>query len=348
MSLEENDPDAPAHRPRLYGGDPFLQTRVPAEIVQMIFALVHPSQAFKFKRVCRRINQCLSASGFAALNLAAFLGSTAGSETQSTEFVGLQRLWLKWPESYQVAYTSRAMKRLEKLSWIDATLRRLGGLCKITSRRGGPNRIPHCIGQLQNLTFLKLNYLSLKGDIPVELAHLINLETVNLSFNSLSGSIPAGISALTKLRVLNLGSNFLAGELPSELFALSAMRSLKLHNNGFTGPLSSDLKQLQQLENLELGHNSFTGGIPSEFPLGLYFLDLSHNNFSGPIPPGLGELLALRYLFLHNNRFSGVLPVELGSLLDLDMTCMKGNGLTIPDGVDVDGNHVWTLIKTEK
>ncbi|KAJ3004089.1 UNVERIFIED_CONTAM: hypothetical protein HDU68_005306 [Siphonaria sp. JEL0065] len=328
--------------------DSFLSTRFPTELIQLVFAQLHPSQAFKFRRLCRRINECLCTTGFVNLNLDYFLYLVQEPMSEfSTEYQGLHRVYFKWPEIYQTAYSCRVLNQLVKLSWMDARLRRLGQLYRLTSTIGGPQSIPKSIGLLTNLKFLKLSYIGLEGFIPTEITLLTNLETLNLGFNNLHGTIPTQISALFKLKTLNLGFNAISGEIPVELCLLQHLRSLKLNNNSFTGILPLEINQLRELELLDVGNNSLTGQIPFILEeLGeLYYLDLSNNHFSGSIPPAVGSLLALRYLFLQNNQLTGEVPREFGNLFELDMVSVKGNALVLGDVFVND--RVWHALDRE-
>ena len=197
--------------------------------------------------------------------------------------------------------------------------------------------IPAALGDLGELTFLKLNhngYLEkegLTGGIPAELGNLTKLTKLYLQHNELSGAIPAELGNLTKLEDLQLNHNELSGAIPSVLGNFTFLKKLYLNHNELSGTIPGRLGDLTDLEVLSLYNNRLNGSIPAE--LGnldkMYSLNLSHNQLTGTVPAFLSGLTALSSLYLSHNQLTGTIPSEWRSLerLYLDNNQLTG---TIP------------------
>ena len=59
------------------------------------------------------------------------------------------------------------------------------------------------MGDLSNLTLLRLEWNDLTGAIPAQLGKLTRLESLYLGGNRLSGAIPAELGNLTNLQVIS-------------------------------------------------------------------------------------------------------------------------------------------------
>ena len=153
--------------------------------------------------------------------------------------------------------------------------------------------IPPEIGNLTNLTVLRLVANHLTGPIPPEIGNLANLTELRLGHN-LSGPIPSEIGKLTNLTVLSLsGNDHLTGPIPPEIGNLANLTELRLGNK-LSGPIPPEIGNLANLTVLWLGHN-LTGAIPLEIGklTNLTILQLGSNDLTGPIPPEIGNLAKL-------------------------------------------------------
>ncbi|KAI9352596.1 hypothetical protein BDR26DRAFT_1002781 [Obelidium mucronatum] len=298
-----------------------LQHKLPTELVQLIFSHIHPSHAFKYRRLCRRIDACLSSTSFVALNLDRFVTlatppplSTPSSPPAAVAAAAKQMVF----ESCEyTAYFHRI--------WTDDRARRLflfrsgggrgGGLVDnhpqiqreiASTTRKGISMIPKSLGMITTLTYLKLNHLGLTG----RFADAVTLHLIST------------LSALT-----DFGSRVqyacLARFLWSCIPRYGHLRTLKLNNNSFSGGLVPEIRCLRNLE--------------------------SNNHFSREIPCELGNLSDLRFLFLQNNQLTGTVPVELGRLRNIDMVSVKGNLVSLPKLRAVDGGRavVWYILQRE-
>ena len=130
----------------------------------------------------------------------------------------------------------------------------------------------------------------LTGEIPPEIGNLTNLTFLRLWGNQLSGSIPPEIGNLTNLTYLNLSVNQLTGEIPSEIGNLTNLTSLVLERNQLTGSIPPEIGNLTNLTNLSLFENQLTGLIPESvcdfnnmfFSSVSFFI--SYNQFCPPYP----------------------------------------------------------------
>ena len=150
--------------------------------------------------------------------------------------------------------------------------------------------IPPEIGNLTNLTYLKLAGNKLTGEIPMEIGNLTNLTYLELGDNELTGEIPMEIGNLTNLIYLYLSYNELTGEIPVEIGNLTNLIYLDLRNNGLTGEIPVEIGKLTNLTILYLKSNALMGQIPESFcNINLSAYDFSDNNLCPPWPSCLTE-----------------------------------------------------------
>ena len=135
---------------------------------------------------------------------------------------------------------------------------------------------------------LDLSNSGLTGFIPPEIGNLTNLTDLRLGVNELTGSIPTEIGNLTKLTKLILYNNEFTGEIPSEIGNLTNLTNLRLEYNQLTGSIPSEMGNLINLEYFRLDHNDFTGLLPENL------CDLNESVFRGSIY-GLTSYLTFSY-----------------------------------------------------
>ncbi|PHU08497.1 hypothetical protein BC332_20357 [Capsicum chinense] len=210
----------------------------------------------------------------------------------------------------------------------------LGNLKNLTDLRLSYNQlsgsIPITIGDLTELKILYLGLNNLSGPIPSELGKLKHLTDLELSYNQISGSIPITLGDLTELKIMYLALNNLSGPIPSELGKLKHLTNLELPVNQLSGSIPITLGGLTKLKILYLYSNQLSGPIPSELGnlKNLTDLDLSTNHLSGSIPITLGGLTELKILTLYSNQLSGPIPSDLGNLKNLTNLSLSHNQLS--------------------
>ncbi|GKV44938.1 hypothetical protein SLEP1_g52072 [Rubroshorea leprosula] len=192
--------------------------------------------------------------------------------------------------------------------------------------------IPASIGNLSQLTYLRISSNNLSGQIPTSLANLTQLTSLDLSDNQFSGPILASICNLRQLTSLDLYFNKFSRQIPSSLANLTQLTYLSLFHNQFSSPIPASIGNLRQLTILVLYSNNFSGQIPPSLAnlTQLTLLDLSHNQFSGPIPASIGNLRQLTSLVLHSNNLSGQIPSSLANLTQLTSLDLSNNQFSGP------------------
>lgn len=145
-------------------------------------------------------------------------------------------------------------------------------------------RLPVCIGKLDKLLSLYLDYNYIRGALPPTLSQCTGLRDLCLNNNLLMDAIPSALSLLRDLEILNLESNQFVGEIPESFGALSRLVCLDLRWNAISGSVPSSMGKCRQLQELWL----------------------QGNQLSGELPPALGNLPNLEWLGLSQNAIEGV------------------------------------------
>ena len=81
---------------------------------------------------------------------------------------------------------------------------------------------------IEETTELDLSLNDLTGEIPSELGNLTNLSVLRLFYNNLTGEIPSEIGNLYKLTFITLKYNQLSGEIPQQVCNLVENNNLYL------------------------------------------------------------------------------------------------------------------------
>ncbi|CAI5994455.1 unnamed protein product, partial [Closterium sp. NIES-64] len=165
---------------------------------------------------------------------------------------------------------------------------------------------------------------SASGSLSEALGQLTQLTSLRISGHALSGGLPSSLSRLSHLVALDLSSNrHLSGSIPPALFALPSLRELSLRGNNLTGAAlpsttaAAAALAMASLESLDVGGNALSGSIAARVSLlaGLTRLALDHNRLDGSLPRELGALWMLTDLHLQGNAFQGGL-LEVATAID--------------------------------
>ncbi len=233
------------------------------------------------------------------------------------------------------------------------------------SDNGLEGRVPGNLGQLSQMTELRIGGNALSGRLPLILTrlplhefHYADTELcapTEASFQAWLNAIPShdgtnmDCAPLTDRDILvslydatggpdwTNNENWLTdtslGDWSGvEVDGRGRVIGLRFSQNGLAGPIPPELGSLSNLQSLSLGGNQLAGPIPPDLGSlsNLQRLDLSENQLTGPIPPDLGSLSNLGSLYLWENQLTGPIPPDLGSLSNLRWLDLGGNQLTGP------------------
>ena len=183
-------------------------------------------------------------------------------------------------------------------------------------------KIPDCIGNLQNIERLLLNSNQLTS-LPESIGNLQNLEELPLNSNQLT-SLPESFGNLKNLEKLILDKNKLIS-LRESFGNLQNLEELLINNNQLTS-LPESFGNLQKLYWLYIDGNQLTS-LPENIVnlKNLTKLSLDENQLTS-LPENFSNLQNLRNLFLGNNQLI-TLPEDLGKL-NLTQMNLKSNQLS--------------------
>ncbi|KAI8607205.1 hypothetical protein BC830DRAFT_1234711 [Chytriomyces sp. MP71] len=305
----------------------YLQTRLPSEMVALIFSYVAPTAVLKHVRLCRRIRSCLSTRHFALQSLRRHAFPSALTAPPKTLFLGidlaallapfvalrsahvphphdsLARLWFRMPAAFQEAF---AELYLCDLSVFHAQNWAIG------------TAIPEALGRCVNLTRLVFAKNNLKGGIPAFVSQLLNLRALFLVHCGLVGELPASLGQLTLLEELVLVGNQLTGAIPVEWETMARLRVVNLEGNALSECIPGRVLAgwHNTLQVLNVSKNRFSGILPHELWRHCTSLEQVHvdeNNLEGDaVPAGIGKLTRLQKWDCSGNiRMGGVIADEL-------------------------------------
>lgn len=139
------------------------------------------------------------------------------------------------------------------------------------------------IGNLQNLTVLRIDNTTIGGTLPSALFDLINLQILDLATNTFSGSLPTDFSRLSNVTQIELNNNTFTGAVPDGFDSLTLLRELPCSFiadlvEAFLSFLPNLCLVLLFVETLTLNANSLTGTISATLcaRTGTSFLDLKY------------------------------------------------------------------------
>jgi Leucine-rich repeat (LRR) protein len=192
--------------------------------------------------------------------------------------------------------------------------------------------IPETIGNLQQLTCLKLDDCFFEGSIPESLFTLHNLEQLRIVQSNFQGSaLSESVGNLQRLKVLNLDTCNFLGPFPASICQLRLLENLTLDMNDFQGgALPEEIGNLHNLTTLSARASNLSGPIPQSICrlTNLKHIDLTANEMTGSIPDRLGDLTQLEHLNLGMNHFTGSLPDSFENLTKLKVLVISNNNLT--------------------
>mmetsp|Transcript_2343 Transcript_2343/g.4750 ORF Transcript_2343/g.4750 Transcript_2343/m.4750 type:complete len:1250 (-) Transcript_2343:91-3840(-) len=155
------------------------------------------------------------------------------------------------------------------------------------------------------------------SEIPPEIGELVNLTTLRLEANGLVGPLPDSFAGLTEIETFNVAQNSLNGTLPQDLPWVNCDR-FEVNNNLFSGELPTTLPTWTKMRLFLVADNQLSGEIDPA--LGtvwcptLQRFALRNNHFSGVIPDTFQSCIAMESFFVNLNNFTGEFPFEICQL----------------------------------
>ena len=199
--------------------------------------------------------------------------------------------------------------------------------------------LPSAIGDLKQLTDLRINTNKLKGSIPEEvydltklnylyfqtnlltgelsskLGNLTELTEIYVNGNSnLAGEIPASVGNLKKLKKISVAETSVSGSIPAELAGCESLTILYITGTKISGELPDIWDKLPKIEEITLQNvTGLTGAIPASIgnSTTVKKVQLNGCNFTGNIPESFGVLPACTTLMLKDNKLKGVVPAAV-------------------------------------
>ncbi|KAJ3294108.1 hypothetical protein HDU79_011467 [Rhizoclosmatium sp. JEL0117] len=285
----------------------------PDEVIIPIFAWIHPTQVFRYRRLCKRINDLLLTKHFATLNLTRI----PALNTHGNSSLDVENAFFNAPPSFQSACADKL----------------LNGQSEVVSygcymKEAMHYKIPAAFWELKTVESLKLKMFLGPLEISTGVGgKMIALTKLTLKECDKLGPIPSALWELVGLTELTLEECGLTGALDSAIGNLMRLRCLNVAENNLEGSIPSELGLLTDLEELDLGSNLFSGVIPASVGnfINLTSLSLEYNRLSGSIPAELSNLVRLSKLYLSENKLKGEVPLEFQHLVNLEVINLSGN-----------------------
>ncbi|WP_099222738.1 immunoglobulin-like domain-containing protein [Listeria costaricensis] len=211
-----------------------------------------------------------------------------------------------------------------------------GDLAKITMIQahidyGKTEYIPKAIGLFTGLTSLQAvsncegsgyGYGVLTGEIPAEIGNLKNLTSLRIFDNELYGAVPEEIGNCTELQRLDISGN-------------GMNTTLSGYDGTGIDSLPHSIGNLKKLDTLIVGNYNYITEIPAEIGEceSLKYLDISQMELEY-LPPELGSCPKLQTLYAGYNAIRGTIPDSYANLRDtLETFQVQCNGIhgEVPD-----------------
>ena len=203
----------------------------------------------------------------------------------------------------------------------------IGDLAELTDLRISSNKLtgelPESLYELEKLTDLWFQNDNLTGSLSPKLAQLKELTQLYVDRNAnLTGSIPPEIGNLKKLARINISQTGIGGEIPAELGQCDALLQFMAFKTNLSGTLP-DIWDMPVLQTVMLyGNPGLTGPLPVS--LGKLkpvvngstttapSLQLQQCNFTGTIPASFAGLHEkTKQVYVQENKMSGVIPASV-------------------------------------
>ena len=195
----------------------------------------------------------------------------------------------------------------------------VGDLTELTELRINGNKltgsIPDAVYSLSKLQKLYFQNNNLTGSLSPKLGQLTELVEVYIDRNkNFGGTLPAEIGALTKLTGINISQTAIGGAIPQTLTGCQALKNFMAYSTQLSGEIPDFWDQLPNIGVLQLYSNpGLTGPIPATIGTlkAATGIQLKECNLTGNIPASFAGLEKCGNLQLNGNKLSGVVPAEV-------------------------------------
>ena len=184
--------------------------------------------------------------------------------------------------------------------------------------------LPEEIGDLTELTDLRINSNKLTGAIPDAVYGLDKLEKLYFQNDNLTGSLSGKIAQLTELTELYVDRNAnLTGSIPAEIGNLKKLARLNISQSGIGGEIPAELGQCESLLQFMAFKTDLSGNLPDIWDMPVLQTVMLHTNpgLTGPLPASLGKLKSLESgtapsIQIYGCNITGTIPDSFAGLPD--------------------------------
>ena len=182
--------------------------------------------------------------------------------------------------------------------------------------------LPDAVGDLTELTELRINSNKLVGDIPDAVYSLAKLEKLYFQNDNLTGSISGKIAQLTELTELYVDRNAnMTGGIPKEIGNLKKLMRLNISQSGIGGEIPAELGQCESLIQFMAFKTNLSGTLPDIWDMPVLQTVMLHTNpgLTGPLPASLGKMKSLESgtapsIQIYDCNITGTIPDSFAGL----------------------------------
>ena len=194
----------------------------------------------------------------------------------------------------------------------------VGDLAELTDLRVNGNKLtgalPESLFELPKLQKLYFQNNNLTGELSAKIAQLSGLTELYIDRNTNLGGNLEWIGQLTKLVSINIAKTAIGGAIPESLVNCKSLKNFMAYENKLSGEIPDIWDQLTTVGVLQLYDNpGITGPLPSSIGslVSATGIQLKNCNITGNIPASFGGLTKCSNLMLSGNKMSGVVPAEV-------------------------------------
>ena len=182
--------------------------------------------------------------------------------------------------------------------------------------------LPAEIGDLAELTDLRISSNKLTGEIPESVYGLEKLEKLYFQNDNLTGALSADLAKLTNLTELYVDRNAnMSGSIPPEIGQLKKLARINISQTGIGGAIPAELGQCDALLQFMAFKTALSGTLPDIWDMPVLQTVMLHTNpgLTGPLPASLGKLKPLESgtapsIQIYGCNITGSIPASFANL----------------------------------